>query len=247
MSAVYAWLLLFLVDPAVADLLPADTFELVDPSDPMDSSLFVDALFQDIPDGVVTDLCLVESGGCGKAIGVHPRDGNVGRRVLRRARERGYLPAWCPFYWDIEPGEVSTRGSHGQIYAYSARYLGPCLPLDALDVPLLSALRVGLRAREVCRRKYNRQSKEIRRGHRALRDPCTSEDIRIAWAGRARDPDKVVAFWHNRLAFWKPRARWRTDWRGRCRTGWKMCSPGLVHRPTMKQFRQRAAGETMRW
>ncbi len=243
MSTLYAWILVLLLDPGVRALLPDDTFAIVDPTDPMESSLFIDALFEDIPDGVVTDLCLVESGGCRSAVGGHPRDRNVGRRVLRRAREHGRLATWCPFYWWIDPSEASTRGNHGQIVVYALDYLGPCLPLDTLDTPLLSALRVGLRARQVCDRKYNRQTREIRAGQRALRDPCLSEDIRIAWAGRARDPDNVVAFWHDRLAFWRPRARWRTDWRGRCRKGHRECSPNLEHRPTMDDFRRWAKFE----
>ena len=115
MSSIYAWILVLLLSPDVRAVLPGDTFSIVDPWDPMGSSLFVDALFDDIPDGVVTDLCLVESGGCKKSIAVHPRDGNVGRRVLRRARERDRLAPWCPFYWGLEPWESSTRGNHGQI------------------------------------------------------------------------------------------------------------------------------------
>ena len=247
MSSFYAWLLVLLLSPGVREILPGDTFSLVDPWDPMGSSLFVDALFDDIPPGVVTDLCLVESGGCRTLVGGHAKDANVGRRVLRRARERGRLAPWCPFYWWIDPSEASTRGNHGQIVVYAIDYLGPCIPLNAIDVPLLSALRAGLRAREVCNRKYNRQSREIRSGDRVLRDPCTDEDIRIAWAGRARDPEKVAALWHEHLAFWRPRVRWRTDWRGRCRLGHRECSPALDHRPDLEAFRRRTAGESLRW
>lgn len=247
MNSIYAWLLMLLLNPEARGLLPDDTFAIVDPYDPIGSSLFVDALFGDIPDGVVTDLCLVESGGCKTIVRGHPRDGNVGTTVLRRAWEHDLLSKWCPFHWGLKPAESSTRGNHGQIAVYALHYLGPCLPVETLDIPLYSALRVGLRAREVCRRKYNRQTREIREGSRALRDPCLSEDIRIAWAGRARDPDKVVAFWHNRISFWRPRARWRTDWRGRCRTGWRKCSPDLEHHPTLEDFRRRADGRDLRW
>ena len=186
MSAIYAWLLLFLVDPKVADLLPADTFEIVDPSDPMDSSLFVDALFTDIPDGVVTDLCLVESGGCRKAIGSHPRDGN--RRPPRAqaspraaaTSHRGVLSIGASNRAK-SAREVHTDKSTPTRRATS----GHACRLTPLDVPLLSALRVGLRAQEVCNRKFNRQSREIRTGARSLRDPCTSEDHphRLGWQG----------------------------------------------------------------
>lgn len=250
MDQIYAWLLMFLLRPSVQAELPPDTLLLIDPMDPMESSLFVDAVFTDIPDGVVTDLCLVESGGCKKPISIHSRDGWTGANALPGMKKRGRLPGWCPFFWGIEdhPVDLATRGNHGQIAAYSLHYLGPCIPPDALDVPLYSALRAGLRAREVCRRKYNRQSKEIRAGERGRdeREACTSEDVRHAWAGYGKSREKVVAKWHDRLAFWRPLARWRTDWRGRCRKAGR-CSSALANRPALKDFRRKAEGKALKW
>ena len=98
MSTLYAWILVAFLMPA-ADRLPPDTFEIVDPFDPLESSLFVDALYPELPGGIVTDLCLVESGGCKRTHGAHRRDGNVASRVRRRALERGWLRWWCPLHW----------------------------------------------------------------------------------------------------------------------------------------------------
>lgn len=249
MGYIYAWLLMALLSPAAKAGVPADALLLVDPMDPIESSLFVDAVFSDIPRGIVTDLCLVESGGCTQPKGVHRGDSGHSDNVRRKAFARGKLAAWCPLYWG--PGAYSTRGNHGSMFAYTARYLGPCIPLDTLDVPFFSALGTALRVREVCRNHYNRETRRLRGDglprNSADRDHCSADDVRAVWAGKAKPRREVIARWRDRLDFWLPRARWRTDWRGRCQGRTRKCSSDYTHRPTLEDFRRRRAGKIARW
>jgi len=241
MEQLYAWLLALFITPGALSGLPADAPALVDPMDPMESSLFVDAVFEDIPDGIVTDLCLVESGGCTRPVGIHSRDGWTGAHILPKLMERGRLPQWCPFYWGIEdhPVDLATRGNHGQVAGYALHDLGACVPPEILDVPLWSALRAAIRARQVCRRHYNRESKALRAEEISERTPCTSEDVRHAWAGYGKDRTKVEAAWHKHVPKWRRLRAGLTDWRTRCQKHGN-CSDSLAVRPTLEDFRRRA-------
>lgn len=70
-------------------------------------------------------------------VGVHELDSWVGPVAYRRARERGWLPQWCPLHKDVDPRRYTTRGSWGQVAAYTLRDW--CLPPEVLDIPLVGA------------------------------------------------------------------------------------------------------------
>ena len=58
----------------------------------------------------------------------------------------GWLDSWCP--WHVgpdDPERFSVRGSFGLSAAYSLRFLGPCLPPELLDIPVISAFAAARR------------------------------------------------------------------------------------------------------
>jgi len=71
--------------------------------------------------------------------------------MYNNATRVGWLNPQCPFHRG-SPGRFSTRGVHGLSAAYSLRFLGSCVPPEALDVPLLSAIAAARRAMSQCRR-----------------------------------------------------------------------------------------------
>lgn len=85
-----------------------------------------------------------------RPIGAHPRDASSGPLMHRKATIVGWLDPDC--LWHHGDGyRFSTRGAHGLSAAYSLRFLGGwCLPPEALDVPLLSAIAAARRARAQC-------------------------------------------------------------------------------------------------
>lgn len=106
------------------------------------------------------DICATESQ-C-TAVGIHRgRLRRVsGRDFYRRARAAGLLDA-CPAH-DLGDGERwGIRGAHGLAAAYSVHLLGECVPPEALDVPLLSAI-VTARRLGVLASKYRRRTAEAR-------------------------------------------------------------------------------------
>jgi hypothetical protein len=87
-----------------------------------------------------TDVNLVgicERESAGQWIDVHPEDAWMSQRARREALDAGYIHAWCPFTWTSSGW--STRGPHGQVAAFSMRFLGPCAPPSLLSVPVVSA------------------------------------------------------------------------------------------------------------
>lgn len=104
-----------------------------------------------------------------RLVGVHPADQWAGPRMRANALRVGWLDRRCAFHRGA-PEEFSTRGVHGLSAAYSLRFLGECVPPEALDVPLLSAIAAARRALSQCRR------------HGA----CTSEERHRMWAGQRR-------------------------------------------------------------
>lgn len=104
-----------------------------------------------------------------RLIGAHAADAWAGPLMHRKAMRAGWLRRDCPFHvGDLE--RFSTRGVHGMSAAYSLRFLGACLPPEALDVPLLSAIAAARRAQAQCRR------------HGA----CSSDARHRMWAGAHR-------------------------------------------------------------
>ncbi|GEM_PF-2229327 len=84
-----------------------------------------------------------------RTIGVHDGDAWAGATMYRKALRVGWLSDTCPFHRG-EPTRFSVRGAHGLSAAYSLRFLGPCLPPEVLDVPILSALAAARRLQHQC-------------------------------------------------------------------------------------------------
>jgi len=105
------------------------------------------------------DLCSTESQ-C-TAIGIHRGGRRVsGREFYRRARAAQLLDD-CPAH-DLGDGDRwGIRGAHGLAAAYSVHLLGECVPPEALDVPLLSAI-VTARRLGVLAGKYKRRTQAAR-------------------------------------------------------------------------------------
>jgi len=118
--------------------------------DPVASSMLAASLVgqPDLGQELVA-ICRRESN-C-RMVGVHPADQWAGRRMYNNATRVGWLNPQCPFHRG-SPGRFSTRGVHGLSAAYSLRFLGSCVPPEALDVPLLSAIAAARRAMSQCRR-----------------------------------------------------------------------------------------------
>lgn len=104
-----------------------------------------------------------------RVIGAHAGDAWAGPLMYRKALRAGWLTRDCPFHRG-DPHRFSTRGVHGMAAAYSLRFLGDCLPPEALDIPLLSAVAAARRAKAQCRE------------HGA----CSSDARHRMWAGASR-------------------------------------------------------------
>jgi hypothetical protein len=84
-----------------------------------------------------------------RLVGPHMGDQWAGRRMFANAMRVGWLDPQCPFHRG-PAARFSTRGVHGLSAAYSVRFLGPCVPPEALDVPIASAVAAALRAQAQC-------------------------------------------------------------------------------------------------
>lgn len=184
--------------------LPSDALQIVDPSDPLACSQLVDAAFADVPEGFVVDTCIMESS-CYASIhvGLHEGDVSAGPAALERALRSGRLDVGCHHVRvERDPGEWSVRGAHGLMAAYQVFRIGECVPPEAMDVPLLSALAAGRKARWHCARL------------RALGKRCTSKRLRCAWAMAplgSSQCGRVIRRWKKRLAKYKS-VRTDVDW-----------------------------------
>jgi hypothetical protein len=175
--------------------VPADVLRLADPLDPLAQSQLWERLRPEIPRGFLVETCLVESG-C-RAIGVHDVDRHLGASAWRGVWARGRVDRSCPYYLDPATAPASwlegasTRGAHGLMAAYHVGLLGPCVPLEALDVPFFSAWAAAEKASRLCA--------DLRaRGRR-----CTAERLRCGWARAplgSRACGRVVRRWRAALA-----------------------------------------------
>ena len=104
-----------------------------------------------------------------RPVRAHAIDAWAGELMRRKALKVGWLDERCPFHHGT-PERFSTRGVHGLSAAYTLRFLGPCLPPEVLDVPLVSAVAASLRARHQCNK------------HGA----CDKTGRRRRWAGAAK-------------------------------------------------------------
>lgn len=213
----------------VPDNVPADVLTLADPTDPVAQARLWEAIFPSIPRGALLDMCIMESG-CRRikpsspyyheGTGIHVLDLSAGERSYRGAYKRGHLQG-CEFWPDpatLEPDDpwffnASTRGNYGMIAAFNIRRLGPCVPLEALDLPLFSAWSAAVKIDRICKR-YVKVRKR----------PCSTQAVRCAWA-RAKwgtsACGRVIRKMKRRLA--KSRKRSRLD---------------LDYHPTLADFRR---------
>jgi len=84
-----------------------------------------------------------------RIVGMHTADRWAGQRMRANALRVGWLDSQCVFHHGAGV-RFSTRGVHGLSAAYSLRFLGDCVPPEALDVPLLSAIAAARRAVSQC-------------------------------------------------------------------------------------------------
>lgn len=126
--------------------------------DPIPASHLAARWVGSVPGAELASIARRESRG--RWIGIHEGDRWLSSAAHRRALSRGWLRPWCPFH--RSPEGMGTRGAHGLVAAYSLRWLGPCVPPEALDVPLLSAIAAARRAAHQCRR-YQACDREARR------------------------------------------------------------------------------------
>lgn len=106
------------------------------------------------------DICEVESE-C-RPIGIH-RDGPPrisGLRFYRLARAKQLLDD-CPAHALGDADRWGIRGAHGLAAAYSVYWLGECVPPEAIDVPLLSAI-VTARRLGVLASRYRKRTAKTR-------------------------------------------------------------------------------------
>lgn len=104
------------------------------------------------------DICETESR-C-TAIGIHRGPRVSGDRFYQRARAAGLLDD-CPAHDLGDGARWGIRGAHGLAAAYSVHLLGECVPPEALDVPLLSAI-VAAQRLGVLAGKYKRRTPAAR-------------------------------------------------------------------------------------
>lgn len=84
-------------------------------------------------------------------IGIYRTDAWAGQLAYQRAvRAKKVRPDACPFHFRGDPSRWSTRGAYGTIAAYTVHHLGPCVPPESLDVPILAALAAAKRIALIC-------------------------------------------------------------------------------------------------
>jgi len=162
--------------------------------DPLEASHYVDQRFPEL-DGFIVDLCLVESGGCRRAKGVHHRDGKWGRLAYAKANRSGRLSQDCAFH--REPYDASeqwwaawsTVGNHGLMTAHNLHRLSDCLPQETFELPILSAFAAAHKAKAFC----------AMLGRRFPDVPCTHKWLRCHWAGTAKPCDWVWDRWQRAI------------------------------------------------
>jgi hypothetical protein len=102
------------------------------------------------------DICEAESG-C-TAVSIHR--GKLrrvqGRVFYRKARAAGLLDD-CPAHALGDGDRWGIRGAHGLAAAYSVYHLGECVPPEAIDIPLMSAIVTARRLGELATR-YRRRT-----------------------------------------------------------------------------------------
>lgn len=90
-------------------------------------------------------ICRRESG-C-SYVGLHDLDARHGSAAWRNAVRVGWLdPQRCATHRRGEAARWSTTGAHGQLAAYSVRWLGLCAPPWVLRIPVVSAFAAARRA-----------------------------------------------------------------------------------------------------
>lgn len=104
-----------------------------------------------------------------RAVRAHVRDMQAGPIMFKKAMARGWLSEACIWHGG-DRHRYSTRGVHGISAAYSLRFVGVCLPPEALDIPLVSAYAAARRSRHMCER------------HGA----CTRHERHRRWVGSAK-------------------------------------------------------------
>lgn len=167
----------------------------VDPFDPLESSAYVDRQFPELG-GFIVDLCLVESGGCRRAKGVHSNDGHWGALAYHKALRHGRLSEAC--YFHDPPADAdsawwagwSTTGNHGLMTAHNLWRLGTCLPQQTFRVPLFSAFAAALKSEAYC--------SVVKRRFPGV--ACDHQVLRCHWAGTRKSCDEVWQRWQDRLA-----------------------------------------------
>lgn len=107
------------------------------------------------PCSEVLAILAVESRG--QVVGVHT--GHTGRRHGRAFWDRAVAAGWLrPDLCDEHmrgPDDAAgwgIRGAHGLAAAYSVHVLGECVPAEAIDIPLVSAVATIRRLRILARR-----------------------------------------------------------------------------------------------
>lgn len=211
------------------DDLPKKWASMVDPMDPMASSVFIDVIFNDIPPFFVTDTCIAESG-CRRPKSIHRGDTlyrrgkrkgkQIGETIYNQQVRWGRVAEDCPFYDQPKDDPLwlnnwTTRGNHGLMFGYNRKYIGTCYPMEWFDIPLVSALAAARKAGAICRRIKTKTGKK-----------CTSVQVRIAWAqAKSR----------------KAKRRLTKNWlEGVARHRKKRKSVNWKHPPSMKDYRVRA-------
>ncbi|MEM6994393.1 MAG: hypothetical protein AAF721_28015 [Myxococcota bacterium] len=86
-----------------------------------------------------------------RPVGAHVKDMPAGPTMHRKAMARDWLADDCIWHRG-DPYRFSTRGVHGISAAYSLRFVGRCLPPEALDIPIVSAYAAAKRSRFMCDR-----------------------------------------------------------------------------------------------
>jgi len=193
--------------PGIFDAIPYEIPSSVDPMDPLSSSQYMDALFDDIPDGYIVDTCIMESG-CRGPIGVHRIDAWAGNIVYAKKKKHGRIGE-CRLF--SEPKSIrsmtrwverwSTVGNHGLMFGHNYRHLGACMPMSIFEVPFLSALAAARKAQELCSKL---RAKDVE---------CTSENLRARWTQSysAAKKKATIAMWQSRVSAYKSR-RTSIDW-----------------------------------
>ncbi len=162
--------------------------------DPLEASHYVDQRFPAL-DGFIVDLCLVESGGCRRAKGVHSKDGHWGQLAFAKANRSGRLSSECLFHREPDDADTqwwagwSTTGNHGLMSAHNLFRLGECLPQETFRFPLFSAFAAAYKSVAYCA--------TVERLFPGT--PCTHQVLRCHWAGTHKPCSEVWARWTSAL------------------------------------------------